>query len=315
MTLGEKIFKLRSERGLSQEAFGESLGVSRQSVSKWETDQSVPELEKIVGISELFGVSTDYLLKDSVKNPYMEDFSHANLYSRPNSQVEQEWRINREEAHRDGIEKDGVGNAESAASYTAGQTAAGYLHYRNRAGLRYEYKSKKAIKGLPLVHVNIGFGACRAKGIFAVGNLASGIFSIGLLSAGVFSVGILSAGLFFALGTVAVGLISVGSLAIGCIAFGAITLGIFCMGALNFGEFCVGALSYGKQIAIGDEAHGRIAIGFSHAVGEIYEEVSKSHEFDYPVIERIIDENISSEWFPFREWMKGIIRGMSSGAK
>lgn len=63
MTLGEKIYRLRSEKGLSQEAFGESLGVSRQSVSKWETDQSQPELEKIVAISELFGVSTDYLLR------------------------------------------------------------------------------------------------------------------------------------------------------------------------------------------------------------------------------------------------------------
>ena len=65
MTLGEKIFRLRTEQGLSQETFGEKLGVSRQSVSKWETDQSVPELDKIVAISELFGVSTDYLLKQT----------------------------------------------------------------------------------------------------------------------------------------------------------------------------------------------------------------------------------------------------------
>ena len=62
MTLGEKIFRLRTEQGLSQETFGEKLGVSRQSVSKWETDQSVPELDKIVAISELFEVTTDYLL-------------------------------------------------------------------------------------------------------------------------------------------------------------------------------------------------------------------------------------------------------------
>lgn len=48
MTLGEKIYRLRSEKGLSQEAFGDMLGVSRQSVSKWETDQSLPELEKLL---------------------------------------------------------------------------------------------------------------------------------------------------------------------------------------------------------------------------------------------------------------------------
>ncbi len=62
MTLGEKIYGLRLKKGISQEVFGEQLGVSRQSVSKWETDQSVPELDKIIAISELFGVSTDYLL-------------------------------------------------------------------------------------------------------------------------------------------------------------------------------------------------------------------------------------------------------------
>ena len=65
MTLGEKIYRLRAGEGLSQETFGERLGVSRQSVSKWETDQSVPELDKIVAISEIFGVSTDYLLKET----------------------------------------------------------------------------------------------------------------------------------------------------------------------------------------------------------------------------------------------------------
>lgn len=82
MTLGEKIFRLRTEQGFSQETFGEKLGVSRQSVSKWETDQSVPELDKIVAISELFGVSTDYLLKDveetystaEAKTSHMETF-------------------------------------------------------------------------------------------------------------------------------------------------------------------------------------------------------------------------------------------------
>ena len=69
MTLGEKIYSLRVKNGLSQEAFGEKLGVSRQSVSKWETDQSVPELDKIVMISELFTVTTDYLLKESAAEP------------------------------------------------------------------------------------------------------------------------------------------------------------------------------------------------------------------------------------------------------
>ena len=64
MTVADKILKLRKEKGLSQEAFAEQLGVSRQSVSKWESGTAVPDTEKILAMSEIFGVSTDYLLKN-----------------------------------------------------------------------------------------------------------------------------------------------------------------------------------------------------------------------------------------------------------
>ena len=55
---------LRKEQGWSQEELAVRLGVSRQSVSKWESMASLPDLDKILKMSELFGVSTDYLLKD-----------------------------------------------------------------------------------------------------------------------------------------------------------------------------------------------------------------------------------------------------------
>ena len=58
---------LRSQRGMTQEALAEKLGVSRQSVSKWEGAQSIPDMNKILQLSDLFGVSTDYLLKDSME--------------------------------------------------------------------------------------------------------------------------------------------------------------------------------------------------------------------------------------------------------
>ena len=66
MTLGEKIYKLRTERNLSQGDLSELLEVSRQSVSKWEGALSIPDLDKILLLSEIFGVSTDYLLKDEL---------------------------------------------------------------------------------------------------------------------------------------------------------------------------------------------------------------------------------------------------------
>ena len=65
MTLGAKIQALRADAGMSQEDLAERLGVSRQAVSKWELDKTVPDVKYIVALSELFLVSTDYLLKDS----------------------------------------------------------------------------------------------------------------------------------------------------------------------------------------------------------------------------------------------------------
>ncbi len=64
MTLAEKIQELRTGRGLSQEELAAQLKVSRQSVSKWETGQSVPDLEKVIKLSDLFGVTVDQLVRE-----------------------------------------------------------------------------------------------------------------------------------------------------------------------------------------------------------------------------------------------------------
>ena len=64
MTLAEKIINLRKQQGWSQEELAEKLQVSRQSVSKWECGDSVPEIEKIVLLGHIFQVTTDYLLKE-----------------------------------------------------------------------------------------------------------------------------------------------------------------------------------------------------------------------------------------------------------
>ena len=66
MTLGNRIQEIRIQAGLSQEAFGEKIGVTRQTVSKWELDQVYPEIEKIVLISKIFKVTTDSLLIDGI---------------------------------------------------------------------------------------------------------------------------------------------------------------------------------------------------------------------------------------------------------
>ena len=67
MTLAEKILTLRSARGMSQGDLAEALEVSRQSVSKWETGQSVPDLDKIIKLADLFGVSVDELVREDAR--------------------------------------------------------------------------------------------------------------------------------------------------------------------------------------------------------------------------------------------------------
>ena len=67
MILGEKIAALRKQNNWSQEELAEKLQISRQSVSKWESGASIPDLDRIVKLSALFGVSTDYLLKDEME--------------------------------------------------------------------------------------------------------------------------------------------------------------------------------------------------------------------------------------------------------
>ena len=69
MIFADKLIALRKKSGWSQEELAEKLGVTRQSVSKWEGAQSVPDIDKILQLSRLFGVTTDYLLKDELGEP------------------------------------------------------------------------------------------------------------------------------------------------------------------------------------------------------------------------------------------------------
>ena len=67
MILADKIIENRKKNGWSQEDLAEKLGVSRQSVSKWESAQAIPDMKKILQLSEVFGVSTDYLIRDEIE--------------------------------------------------------------------------------------------------------------------------------------------------------------------------------------------------------------------------------------------------------
>ena len=80
MVLADKIIELRKKNGMSQEDLAGMMNVSRQSVSKWESAQSVPDLNKIIMLSQIFGVSTDFLVKDEME---LEDVEYVQVEDVP----------------------------------------------------------------------------------------------------------------------------------------------------------------------------------------------------------------------------------------
>lgn len=117
-----------------------------------------------------------------------------------------------------------------------------------------EYRSKRTLFGIPLVHVNVGRGRGHvAKGVIAIGNVSIGVVSIGLMSTGIFSFGFLTLGVLFGVGVLALSYFAIGALAIGYIAIGALAIGAYSIGAVSIGYvLSIGALSYGVT-AIGPE--------------------------------------------------------------
>ena len=79
MNISQKILLQRKKKGISQEDLANALNVSRQAVSKWESSQSVPDMDKIIALSNYFNVTTDYLLKDEI-----ETIDGADNYSSKN---------------------------------------------------------------------------------------------------------------------------------------------------------------------------------------------------------------------------------------
>ena len=79
MNISQKILLQRKKKGISQEDLANALNISRQAVSKWESSQSVPDMDKIVALSSYFNITTDYLLKDEI-----ETIDGADNYSSKN---------------------------------------------------------------------------------------------------------------------------------------------------------------------------------------------------------------------------------------
>ena len=124
----------------------------------------------------------------------------------------------------------------------------------------FEYKSRAQIDGTPVIHINIGRGLKKAKGVIAIGNVATGVVAIGGAAFGVVAVGGMGVGIV-TLGGFALGVLALGGLSLGYIALGGVALGYMAIGGVAFGQNALGGVAIAKDIAVGGYAKGTVAVG------------------------------------------------------
>ena len=217
MTLGEKLSRLRKEYNYTQEQLADVLGVSRQSISKWESNIAYPETDKLVKMGKLFECSMDYLLNEDISEKKgLQPTENESFWDKLKLQI-----------HERKSEKVIFG----MPLYHIGRNAHGFFAIGLKA------------RGV------VSFGLM-SRGVFSFGLLSLGVVSIGLLSLGLISAGIFSAGLL-AVGSIALGLFAAGAISVGLISFGALSVGYFSSGALAFGKYVAVGDHAHAMIAIG----------------------------------------------------------------
>ncbi len=249
MKLNEKIRILRKARGLSQEELGFELNnASDFGVSR----QSISDWEN--GRSEPKLENIKLLAKalnvscDTLLDDEIELNNEGNIITEKESNIDN------------------------------------FSYRRTIKTLHYEYKSKKTIGNIPLIHINLGIGFYKAKGIIAIGNISIGLISIGLISIGLLSLGLLAIGLL-ALGCLSIGLVmAIGAISVGFFGIGAISIGYLSLGALSIGRYAIGALAIAKDIGLGAKAYGDV----------YFESINNTFEYTKEEIKEIIETNLPS---------------------
>ena len=224
MTFGEKLSKLRKEYNYTQEQLADILGVSRQSVSKWESDIAYPETDKLIKLGKLFECSMDYLLKDDITEKQgVCTGNESGIWIK----LKRQFRERKSEKTVFGM-----------PLYHFGRNACGFFAIGLKA---------RGVFSIGLL----------SRGIFSLGLLSLGVVSLGILSLGLIAAGTFALGLL-AVGTVALGLIAAGAISIGIVSFGALSVGCFSAGVLSIGKYvAVGDHAYainaiGSSVAEGN---------------------------------------------------------------
>lgn len=235
MTFGEKLSKLRKEFNYTQEQLADILGVSRQAVSRWESDAAYPETDKLIRLSELFICSLDYLLKDGERQNDAPQ-SACLPFPAPYDLKQQKWADRKSQRTLCGLPLWAIGKNVTAI-VAIGMRARGV----------------------------IAVGMC-AQGFLSIGMLSLGVLSVGLLTLGLISVGCFSLGIL-AIGSLSMGLFSLGSVAIGELSAGALAIGKYAA----IGDKAWGMIAVGSSEAVGTlhQSLGRLSVGESASVSAL----------------------------------------------
>lgn len=218
MTLGEKIAKQRKELNYTQEQLADVLGVSRQSISKWEANIAYPETDKLIKMGKMFDCSMDYLLNDDI----------TEKQNKAQNNVATVWNKFKKQFHERKSKKTVFG----MPLYHIGRNARGFFAIGFKA---------RGVFSVGLM----------SRGVFSLGFLSLGVISVGLLSLGLVSLGTFSLGLL-AVGSIAFGLFAAGAISVGIVSFGALSIGYFSAGALAVGKYVAVGDNAHAMIAIGE---------------------------------------------------------------
>ncbi len=222
MTFQERLLQLRRQKGFSQEALAERIGVSRQAVSKWESGLANPDINNLVLLSEIFEVSLDELIKGEVPRAFEKEATIKTVKVPRRRHYEY-----KSQSHIGGLP----------------------LIHINIGWYDRRFKTNFKARGIIAVG-NI------ATGLISIGLISVGIFSFGALSFGLLALGGLALGLALACGGVAAGGIAIGGVALGIFALGGLAVGMFASGGCAVAShIAVGGYAKG-HIACGEIASG-----------------------------------------------------------
>ncbi len=194
MNFHKELQRLRKTEGLSQEELGEKLGVSRQTISKWESESAYPDMLNLMAISTYFGVTVDELINGNVHK----------------SDIDEQQEI-------------------SEIIVEKSETDAHHFEYKSRTTIRnIPFVHINCGIGTYRAKGIIAIGNI-STGLLSIGLIARGFLTIGVLSLGVLALGVLSVGLFV-VGCIAAGVISVAGIAVGVMTLGGVALGVVSIG-------------------------------------------------------------------------------------